>query len=84
MMEKKAPAVMELRVGAQVMLLKNTPEWNLVNGSRGVVVDFDRSNFPIVLFTNGATHTIEQFEVFQAAAGGAMTRKQLPLKLACM
>ena len=65
------------------MLLKNTPEWGLVNGSRGVVVRFDRKNpnFPIVLFSNGASHTIEPFEVFQASTGGAMTRKQLPLKL---
>jgi ATP-dependent DNA helicase PIF1 len=85
MMNKKAPAVLCLKRGAQVMLLKNTPEWKLVNGSRGVVVGFDKNNFdnPIILFTNGVTHTIEPFGVFQAAAGGAMTRSQLPIKLAC-
>ena len=27
-------------VGAEVMLTKNMAEWGLVNGSRGVVVDF--------------------------------------------
>ena len=85
MMDKKAPAVLCLKRGAQVMLLKNTPEWKLVNGSRGVVVDFDKNNFdnPIILFTNGVTHTIEPFGVFQAVPGGAMTRSQLPIKLAC-
>ncbi len=86
-MEKKAPSLMQLKVGAQVMLLKNTPEWNLVNGSRGVVIGFDvrekKKDLPIVRFTNGAVHTIEPFEVFQATPSGAMIREQLPLKLAC-
>jgi len=83
-MDKKMPMVLQLKIGAQVMLLKNTPEWGLVNGSRGIVVGFDqnKSNLPMVLFSNGATHTIEPFEVFQASAGGAMTRRQIPLKLA--
>ena len=85
LMDKKAPTTVRLKQGAQVMLLKNTPEWNLVNGSRGVAVGFDTNNFdyPMILFTDGAIHIIEPFEGFQATAGGAMTRKQLPIKLAC-
>jgi ATP-dependent DNA helicase PIF1 len=33
-------STLSLKVGAQVMLTKNMAEWGLVNGSRGVVVDF--------------------------------------------
>ena len=34
------PLHLELKVGAQVMLVKNCPALNLVNGTKGVVVDF--------------------------------------------
>eukprot|EP00592_Proboscia_alata_P006177 CAMPEP_0194356764 /NCGR_PEP_ID=MMETSP0174-20130528/4343_1 /TAXON_ID=216777 /ORGANISM="Proboscia alata, Strain PI-D3" /LENGTH=532 /DNA_ID=CAMNT_0039126483 /DNA_START=62 /DNA_END=1657 /DNA_ORIENTATION=+ len=82
--EKKIPNILRLRIGAQVMLLKNTPEWNLVNGSRGVVVSFDDDNngHPNVQFPDGKTRTIDTFQFFSANGGGAMTRSQLPLKLA--
>jgi ATP-dependent DNA helicase PIF1 len=83
-MDKKVPAVIRLKIGAQVMLLKNTPEWKLVNGSRGIVVGFDKKNqnYPLIRFTNGLIHTVTPFETFQANSGGAMTREQLPIKLA--
>ncbi|KAK1743712.1 ATP-dependent DNA helicase [Skeletonema marinoi] len=52
----QAPATLELKVGAQVMLLKNIDlEKGLANGSRGVVVRFQRPHnekmdFPVVRF----------------------------------
>ena len=59
-----APCVeqLELRKGAQVMLLTNTDiEAGLVNGSRGIVVDFEiGSRLPIVKFKRGEPRTIEQ------------------------
>mmetsp|Transcript_13757 Transcript_13757/g.16866 ORF Transcript_13757/g.16866 Transcript_13757/m.16866 type:complete len:559 (-) Transcript_13757:28-1704(-) len=82
--ERKIPNFIRLRIGAQVMLLKNTPEWKLVNGSRGVVVSFDDeyNGYPNVQFLDGKTHTINPFPFFLANEGGAMARSQLPLKLA--
>jgi hypothetical protein len=46
MSDKKIPRVLELKVGAQVVLLRNTDD-TLVNGSRGVVVGFQ--NYDIVV-----------------------------------
>lgn len=50
-----APARLVLKVGAQVMLIKNI-ESTLINGLMGVVRGFseqDHSKAPIVEFTNG-------------------------------
>lgn len=57
----KAPAKLVLKMGCQVMLLKNLEVGNgLVNGSRGVVVGFDEiTRGPIVDF-NGYKKTLEQ------------------------
>ena len=74
---------LELMLNAQVMLIANVdPDNGLVNGSRGVVVDFCKSTeLPIVEFLNGikkpvGTHTwpIEDYEF--------ISRSQVPLKLA--
>lgn len=54
-----APNPLHLRNGAQVMLLVNMPEYELCNGSRGVVIGFNSTNEPIVRFKNGQVLTIE-------------------------
>ena len=89
MMDKKCPSVIHLKVGAQVILTRNMPDFNLVNGSRGIVVSFDEDTiidnsnpYPIVHFTNGVQMKVREETVFQGGASGAMTRRQLPLKLA--
>ena len=118
MMDKKCPSVIHLKVGAQVILTRNMPDFNLVNGSRGVVASFDEnedtilnnnnagstwcsiipgssgvhqqqkiktgssSPYPIVHFSNGVEMKIREETVFQGGSLGAMTRRQLPLKLA--
>lgn len=87
----RAPAVLELKVGAQVMLLTNiSVEAGLVNGSVGVVetlagglvtVRFQRGSYPVEPFEwairqNEAGPTGEMKRVKIAG------RKQIPLKLA--
>ncbi|RZF34050.1 hypothetical protein LSTR_LSTR013759 [Laodelphax striatellus] len=71
-----------LKVGAQVMLVKNiNVSKGLVNGARGVVTKFS-SGLPVVKFLS-MEYTVKQEKWIVRAAGGLMlTRIQLPLKLA--
>jgi ATP-dependent DNA helicase PIF1 len=56
-----APIKLELKIGAQVMLIFNWHEKKLVNGSQGAVIGFAKGdqNLPIVRFTNGKELVIE-------------------------
>lgn len=66
-----AAEILELRVGAQVMLIKNLTE-NLVNGCQGVIIGFrwttnqklvvEEKRLPVVRFTNGIERTIQEEE----------------------
>ena len=87
MMDKKAPSKIHLKVGAQVILTRNMPDFNLVNGSRGIVVSFEEDKaamkvYPIIHFSNGVRMMVREESVFHGGSSGAMTRCQLPLKLA--
>lgn len=49
-----APQVLKLKRGALVMAVKNSPDKKYVNGSIGIVVDFESdTNYPIIKFRNG-------------------------------
>jgi len=85
------PDEVKLKVGAQVMLIRNKDlENNLVNGSRGVVVGFEQGRgretfIPIVRFDTGLVTRIPPVESVRYnpdGGEGCLVRLQTPLKLA--
>ncbi|XP_042543706.1 ATP-dependent DNA helicase PIF1 [Dipodomys spectabilis] len=78
--------LLQLKQGAQVMLVKNLAvSRGLVNGARGVVVGFEAEGrgLPQVRFLYGVTEVIhaERWTV-QTTGGHFLSRQQLPLQLA--
>ncbi|XP_043843659.1 ATP-dependent DNA helicase PIF1 [Dromiciops gliroides] len=78
--------LLQLKLGAQVMLVKNLAvSQGLVNGARGVVVGFeaDGRGLPRVKFLCGITEVVrtERWTV-HGPGGQLLTRQQLPLRLA--
>lgn len=76
-----------LKVGAQVMLLRNIdPEAGLVNGSLGVLVEVKTGQFkeqiPVVEFANGCRREIEvqEWSIMRHREVQA-SRRQIPLRL---
>jgi ATP-dependent DNA helicase PIF1 len=73
----------ELAVGAQVMLTKNlSVEEGLVNGSRGVVTEFDMDGDPVVVFASGHKLPMPALSFEVDYGKDKLTRKQVPLVLA--
>lgn len=85
MLDQQTPVSSKLilKKGAQVMLLKNINlSAGLVNGARGVVIDF-KSDLPIVRFRNNKLYTAKPEKwIVKTLNGGLLTRRQVPLKLA--
>ena len=83
-LEKRAPARLVLKVGAQVILTRNMPLRGLVNGSRGVVESLVSAgeSGPLVRFDTGATLALAPEDFYYGSADGSAKRKQVPLKLA--
>lgn len=79
-----APVDLRLKEGALVMAVKNSPDRKYVNGSLGVVVEFDvLTNYPVVTFHNGKTVTMipETWELRDGDKKRAGIT-QIPLRLA--
>jgi len=82
-----APPKLVLKKGAQVLLLTNLDvQAGMVNGSRGVVVEFgdEPDCSPIVRFANGLYQTIKEHKWSESPQGEmwVATQSQLPLRLA--
>ncbi|KAM5241117.1 ATP-dependent DNA helicase PIF1 isoform 1-T1 [Hipposideros larvatus] len=78
--------LLQLKLGAQVMLVKNLAvSRGLVNGARGVVVGFETEGrgLPQVRFLCGVTEVIRADRwTVQTTGGQLLSRQQLPLQLA--
>lgn len=89
-----APAILDLKCGAQVILVKNYSTCNLCNGSRGVVIDFvdeisemnsiaSKVTYPRVKFENDVTRIIRPERWSLTLDNQELaSREQLPLILA--
>ena len=86
-LRKNSPVedIIKLKVGAQVMFKKNIPEWNVVNGSRGVVKGFEGDN-AIVSIVSGEDVTVTPIKfLYESESDGeefCAVKLQIPLKLA--
>jgi ATP-dependent DNA helicase PIF1 len=78
-----APEILQLCVGAQVMLLKNLDlSKGLANGSRGIIIGF-LQDLPLVKFLNGEERIIDM-EIWEVIENDKpiLSAKQIPLKIA--
>ncbi len=79
-----APQELQLKRGALVMCIKNSQEKKYVNGSLGVVVDFEHgTDYPEVELTDGRTVVIKP-DTWELVDGDVRRAQatQLPLRLA--
>ena len=78
---------LELKIGAQVMLLTNVnQECGLVNGSRGVVTGYSPSGLPMVRFLQSTESVVIERASWwlpdEEGLGSQVGRSQIPLKIA--
>ena len=78
-----APERLYLKKGARVMFVKNNFEAGFVNGTLGIVFDFNRLGEPIIKINSGKKITA-RYETWQVAEDGKVKAEvsQLPLRLA--
>lgn len=78
-----APGKLILKIGAQVMLLKNiNVSEGLVNGARGVVIKYS-DGLPLIKFKNNREYLAKAEKwTMKTPSGMLIARKQVPLKLA--
>lgn len=78
-----AEEVLQLKVGAKVICIKNAQDRSYVNGSMGVVINFDHEGAPVVELVNGKKITVKA-DSWKIEEDGKVKAElqQLPVKLA--
>ena len=78
-----AEEVLQLKVGAKVICIKNAQDRSYVNGSMGIVINFDNEGAPIIELTNGRKITVKA-DSWKIEEDGKVRAElqQLPIKLA--
>ena len=79
-----APEQLDLKIGAHVMCIKNSPEKRFVNGSLGIVESFEKdTDYPIVRLNNNRVIVVSP-ESWELVDGDKIraTARQIPLRLA--
>lgn len=79
-----SPESLELKIGAVVMCTKNNQKEHFVNGTLGVVIDFDDFNgYPIIKTKSGRSITVSPLEWVVEENGKIRAQiNQIPLRLA--
>ncbi len=83
--KNKVVETLELKIGAQVIFVKNNLRLGYVNGTTGEVIDFDNNGYPIIKLNTGKILNSIQLDDFyrEDEKGNRLaTIKQIPLKLA--
>lgn len=78
-----ADEVLQLKVGAKVICIKNAVDRSYVNGSMGVVINFDNEGMPVIELANGKKITVKA-DSWKIEEDGKVRAElmQLPVKLA--
>ena len=78
-----ADETLRLKIGAKIICIKNDIERKYVNGSMGVVVDFESDDMPVIELTNGMRLKIKA-DSWKIEEEGKVKAEitQLPLRLA--
>lgn len=78
-----ADEILELKIGAKVICIKNDAERKYVNGSMGIVVDFEKDNSPVIELQTGK-RVVMKADTWRVEEDGKVKAEisQLPIKLA--
>lgn len=78
-----ADEVLQLKIGAKVICIKNSQDRSYVNGSMGKVINFDHEGMPVVELSHGKKITVKA-DSWKIEEDGKVRAElqQLPIKLA--
>jgi ATP-dependent exoDNAse (exonuclease V) alpha subunit len=79
-----APEILELKIGAKVMFVKNNHEKGYLNGSLGIVLRYNDDGLPVIRLFNGyeITAELEDWRIEDESGKLLVSYQQIPLRLA--